>query len=59
MNKYRIVLHEKKGFYKYYKVQRSFLFFFWLNDSRAYDYIEQAKQYINDSAVVETRTVVK
>lgn len=56
---YRIMKTHKKGYYTYYRVQKRFLFFFWEDYSRAFDYISEAERWISDNLVVETTEVVE
>jgi hypothetical protein len=50
--------YKKQGFYEYYRVQKRLFLFVWVDDSRAFDRIEQAQAWIKDQYVVETNKVV-
>lgn len=56
--KYRIVEISKPGYYHYFRVQRNWLFFFWDNE-KACDTIEEARQFIKAQQVIETKKVVQ
>lgn len=56
---YRIIKIEKKGYYKYYRVQEKFLLFFWSDCSCSFNDIPSAEKWISDDLVVQTNEVVK
>lgn len=59
MSRYRIIEVKKDGYYKYYQVQESFIFLFWVDIERSFNSVEEAQSWIKDRSVKETTRVVK